>query len=516
MRKYGFDYLVEKAQLLMEMPAQVSRPETNPNVVAFKTSGKKGGQGIAKKISETLFQNWKPSGTAKIFNEYIAELLYRHNESHAFPYSSIVPYAKELIKSDEPFDLKKNTASNGDKIETFEQDFRDFVGTGNVDTGSLTRWALSYLMNKAEELNPGYLNSAEFFESATNPELVKSWTESYYDRKASIANRSTGYQKQVKDLYQVSAGEYAKMRSEVWPIIVKINRRTARMAPKSNPKRYALDTVIAALEGLISEVPGLIKHLGSLLKNFKQASKSGNILSKEEIESELENTLDPIDKDLSLEVFDEFDFLYEAGLGESENDEYSNHVDSKIRDRMVKNKLENYNDDFLNDVVEKGIISEDEKDIVNKWKNLILHVTEDPNAEFSKEERSEYAKMNREYAYKKQGEKWKAEKAEKEAAKKSGIKRDDGLGDLSVSELESKLEELLDSEDPDFTLIDKVEKRIEKLRKSGITEDYDSGVMGYFSEQVRKDQHINNIGEYKDRGFKKAQNYHQWMLLNGM
>lgn len=58
--------------------------------------------------------------------------------------------------------------------------------------------------------------------------------------------------------------------------------------------------------------------------------------------------------------------------------------------------------------------------------------------------------------------------------------------------------------------------RISRKMKKPVTEIQSEsfGVMGYLKEQVEKDRLINSRGEFKDRGFKRPKNYAHWMWLN--
>lgn len=46
-----------------------------------------------------------------------------------------------------------------------------------------------------------------------------------------------------------------------------------------------------------------------------------------------------------------------------------------------------------------------------------------------------------------------------------------------------------------------------------MSEDEESPVMGYMTEQIKKDK-FKPVGEFKDRGFKKVRNYNEWLIRN--
>jgi hypothetical protein len=88
---------------------------------------------------------------------------------------------------------------------------------------------------------------------------------------------------------------------------------------------------------------------------------------------------------------------------------------------------------------------------------------------------------------------------------------DGGDSEESISELEDRLSEIMMSDDPDLDEMDRISERITTLKKNKLNE---SSVMDYFTEQVKKDKFTNNVGEFKDRGFKKPKNYHHWLMIN--
>jgi hypothetical protein len=125
----------------------------------------------------------------------------------------------------------------------------------------------------------------------------------------------------------------------------------------------------------------------------------------------------------------------------------------------------------------------------------------------------EDARMIRQGEYEKRGKKWEAEKKLKEkGVKKPKINIEGEVAGLSAPEIEEKLREMMDDDDPDYEKIDAISKYLIKLKKDNPEDE--EGVMGYMTEQVNKDRHLNNIGEYRDRGFKKPINYAHWLFLN--
>jgi hypothetical protein len=497
MRKYGFDYLVEKASTINEMARpSTNRPETDENVLKFKSE-------IAKGIAKELFDGWKPPATSKVFLEYVGELMYQHLEGTIFPYSNFGTYAKELrLKSEEN-----------------EEDYLNFIRDGSDDSNKMVAWAVSTLMNR----DPNYLVSEEFFQKATDPEYIDEWRSTYSEKRASGAGTAKGYRRKIKSKYNITAEDFAKMKGEVWPIIVKINRKSRQYLPPgvlkalrqkediisgvdnkkdSSGDMYPLETFEETLIGIIDDIEYLsddyminIADMKQLLNVVNQRVSNSQPLSKEAIYSKIISKFP--DENFRDYFTDEYEEDLEMGQKESVSET------QETPEQAIKGVLDLYTPQFLQTITNKNIISEDEKEKVLSWKDLIQNPVDsgDIDSGMSKSEELETLRGVRSHEY--------ASKRAELINKKENIT--------------TTLSRLNKSPEKNQSKINKLERELESLTAylDKTTDNYtvkeeSYGVMGYFSEQVRKDQHINNIGEYKDRGFKKAQNYHQWMLLNGM
>jgi hypothetical protein len=156
----------------------------------------------------------------------------------------------------------------------------------------------------------------------------------------------------------------------------------------------------------------------------------------------------------------------------------------------IGNVYDMINDRMLNSIVEEGVISQEEADIIKKWASISskLHSNIETRGEkiakrmLDNQEKLKI-KADAEKKYKEQGEKWEAEKR----LKKKGVKK-------PKNDDEDDVDDLSDSDDDD----------------DSYNYEDEEGVMSYMTEQIRKDSHSNIIGEYKDRGFKKSKNYAYW------
>ena len=468
MRNYGFDYLVEKVQVLSEMAKTSStRPEKNEKVANFINV-------IRPKIGQKLFEKWKVPANVKLLNDFVTEALYEKIFNATFLYSSVNQYISKLWQ----------------KSPELQDDYLDFIGTGSNDSNKRSKWIISYLANK----KPNLATSEEFFNDVTNPEYIEKYKQILEDR-LEFKNRAKGYATSIQKKYSMSANDFATMKGEVWPIITKINRRSKTLLPPGtlqtlrNKERIVIDTDNKAtsedlkpLDAFIETLIGLrddqelveyynvdVKGLSGIIKTLEDRLSNNKPVSKEKL---YDAFINKFPKEISEYVADEYERDLESRKTKGVSEEM---IDDKRK--AVEDILDIYTPDFLKSVATKGIITEPEIEMVLKWKELI---------------KSSDA----------------MEKQEVSAGRKAAgfsseeIDTSDNLSD--VGKAADKRFYAKEKESPT--------QKPKKPRKQ--KQEDEEGVMGYFSEQVRKDNLLNNIGEFKDRGFKKPVNYHHWLSLN--
>ena len=469
MRNYGFDYLVEKVEVLSEMAKTSStRPEKNEKVANFINV-------IRPKIGQKLFEKWKVPANVKLLNDFVTEALYEKIFNATFLYSSVNQYISKLWQ----------------KSPELQDDYLDFIGTGSNDSNKRSKWIISYLANK----KPNLATSEEFFNDVTNPEYIEKYKQILEDR-LEFKNRAKGYATSIQKKYSMSANDFATMKGEVWPIITKINRRSKTLLPPGtlqtlrNKERIVIDTDNKAtsedlkpLDAFIETLIGLrddqelveeynvdVKGLSGIIKTLEDRLSNNKPVSKEKL---YDAFINKFPQEISEYVADEYERDLESRKTKGVSEEM---IDDKRK--AVEDILDIYTPDFLKSVATKGIITEPEIEMVLKWKELI---------------KSSDA----------------MEKQEVSAGRKAAgfsseeIDTSDNLSD--VGKAADKRFYAKEKESPT--------QKPKKPRKQK-EEEEENGVMGYFSEQVRKDSLLNNIGEFKERGFKKPVNYHHWLSLN--
>jgi hypothetical protein len=461
MRNIDFNFLVEKTIQLNEMGrASTSRGETDPNVLKFV--------GMKNEIAKKLFDGWKPPSIPMAFYEFITTSLYEEIEKIKFQYNSIVTYGKQLRA----------------KSEDMMDNYKDYIMGGSDDSNKIAAWVTSIWMNRKPEL----LVSEQFLNKITDPEYIENWKKEFYARKEQ-KYQAKSHMVKVERQYGVSAVDFESLKGEVWPIIVKINRKSKSLMPKGvlaslrrkeqvisgddspqaqpvGDEMYDLDTFVNVTFGNIIEDPDIadyykmnLNELKALYSNLEKRLNSNQPLSKEKIISNVINKF-PNQK-FKKYLLDE----YEADL-ESSNVESDVEKMVEPQNKVIKDVLDIYTPPFLDTLISRNIITNDERAIILKWKELLGSATIEKweDGGLSKAEQGETVRTMRDYDYKKRGEEWEAKKA----------------------------------------------KKASKNQPEQMSE----GVMSYFTEQVFKDSFSGDRGTFVERGFKKPVNYNHWLEIN--
>jgi len=478
MRNYGFDYLVEKVEVIKEMARpSTTRPEENEKVAKFMKEGRKF---IAKKI----FEKWSPPSPSKTLNDFIVEALYEEVFKTTYTYSSV----EKLFKT-----LK-------DTVDGFYDDYLDFIRGGSEDSNKRNQYVLSYLANKI----PNKILSQQFLDKITDEEYVKNYRASMSD-KAEFRSRAKGYQNKIQSKYSMSADDFATMKAEVSPIIVKINRKSRSLLPagalqalRRNEKiiisqdtgvnvseeMVPLDTFVETLMSLVDDVDLVeyysvnVEEARKTLKILQDRLNNSQPLSKDKI---IKNVINRFPEEIAEYLLDE----YETDLESRETKGVSEEIIDDQK-KAIESVLDIYTPSLLNDIEAKGIITKPEIDIVLKWKDLIQSAENLEKKEVAMNRKQAGLSVDDEYDMDSREDlkalrKYESEKAKEERESKK-----------SSSKNKRKSSNIEDDED----------------------EDEEVGVMSYMAEQVKKDGLLHTIGEYKDRGFKKPVNYHHWLSIN--
>lgn len=256
-------------------------------------------------------------------------------------------------------------------------------------------------------------------------------------------------------------------RNEVLKIINTITVKRSQKKPITDEEEIAYEKLTPFEKNVLAEF-----KMGEIIKIkqlFEQRLENKQPVSIDKINS----IIDKLGHEkISKFVRDEFEGLLS---------DYNEMVYSADADRYAT-IYDTLTDDLLNNLVDEGIITDEESELLTKWRNISSSLKQSIVSKSSKDANKAAEAQSREDVrnirqgeYEKRAKEWEAKKQ----SKKKGVnepKNDDEDDDM---------DELSDSED-------------------------EEGVMSYMTEQIRKDSHSNIIGEYKDRGFKKAKNYAYW------
>lgn len=299
--------------------------------------------------------------------------------------------------------------------------------------------------------------------------------------------------------------------------IEKIGEKPTEFNTKN--KLYPLFVMQTTLEQFLEIKLKIIQDI----RNKEEITPEGERLFKFD-RTILSNLLDTVNKRIDEKKPLEVDKIYKniiekmTGISDLVRREYdalykelqSNPMDA-LKDRY-DTVFDMLDDELLDNLEREGTINSEDREILKKWasisgnlqKNIQTRGERILRKNIQKGEQAKHAEDAKK-KYEDRGKKWAAKE-------KPNIDIKDEVEGLTASEIEEKLREMMLDPDADIEKIDAMSEYLSKLQADGPEDE--EGVMGYMTEQVNKDRHLNNIGEYKDRGFKKPKNYAHWLWMN--
>ena len=302
-----------------------------------------------------------------------------------------------------------------------------------------------------------------------------------------------------------SLENFLSWRNEVKKIINPITLKTSKKQPITADEEEAYEKLTPFEKNVLDEYN--VDEITKLIQLFKQRLENKQPVKIEKIHS----IIDQLGNEkISEFVKTEFDGLlsdYGEIIFSADENRYATIYD------ILDNNL-------LKGLVDEGIITDEESQVLAKWRKIassgqrsIVRKSSRDEEKASRAQSREDQRMIRQGEYEKRGEKWEADKKMKEQGiKKPKIDITDEVAGLSASEIEERLREMMDFDDPDYEKIDAISKYLNKLKKDN-SED-EEGVMGYMTEQINRDRFKDDRGKFVDRGFKKPKNYAHWLWLN--
>jgi hypothetical protein len=483
MRNYGFEYLVEKAQLVTEM--------ARSNIWSDYASSEGGGWSTWKDIYHTTLENIQKIGKVSVVHarqktiEYLGmAILETMNSNQGFnEYKKSVTF--EEIPPDERVDAKrlrftpayagwlqeKGYKHSDEKAKEFS--LINLVKT-NMDT--ITAPAFGELVRDPEQIS-AYLNDR----------LTPSTSSFAVGRQDQIIRSAGVDREQLNELlYQVKPILNKLKKSGKMPKSIRMSDDGSSSEGELNTEdpMYPLETLVETLINLVDERNQALKMykngqeiseeeetlllipnntLEQFVKVFQTRLKDKKPISKENIYSKFIQNLTTTTKVDGLEdlISDEFEMNLSEGGTESP-------IDAMVQ--RVSHQLDKFNPHILDQLVADNVISDDERQVVDQWKTVSSSIPK----------RAKRVKEN----------------PEEIAAQKSDLQ---ALRDYETNKRKEGFEK-------------KKRGGTRKLQEEEqITE---SSIMSYFSEQVEKDRHTHQHGVFVERGYRKPINYAHWLEIN--
>lgn len=555
MRNYGFDYLVEKVQVLNEM-ARFSPFWRNefPDFENLYLQVQEIMKGHPKAPpSPTLGHRRLEYVTKSLFNFLSAENLAKIGINKGVGFNqSVQDLAIRQLTPEERIGSRKQRAYTPEYANFAPKDANGMPK--NADNTQLQQDFMLRLMVKAykdEALSP------QFVKKLLNQKNIYDYADDNFTTKGYSSNFASGMTAKKEKMFDMSMGEAYIIQNKARSIIQKLKK--SKKLPKGiTSSIYHADTNFVqpepdvdnntpltifrnTLKQLISykqqitnlnkdndeEMRGVgldtqenIEYERDLLKNTPQATFNEVLRN---IEARIESNQDITDEKIQKFIINVMGNAggvvlkyYKRNLKTSS---YQNEAEMLLKKDRYQSVYDTLDDGLLDDLVNEGIITDEESEILSSWRNILSKLKLSIVSRSSKDDEKadvaqsrEDRKMIRQGEYEKQNKKREDKKLKEKGKKTPKIDISSEVSGLSVDELIDKIREMYDSDDTDFEKIDAMEKYLKKLKKDNPEDE--EGVMGYMTEQVNKDRHLNNIGEYKDRGFKKPINHAHWLWLN--
>lgn len=511
MRNYGFDYLVEKVHLLTEMP----RPTTifNPISVDFNSL-------YEKLINDEINRGNNSIGTRQL-------IVWRFIMSTLNDF--LVKRGKGYTKTEE-----------GDgKVPLTSKELSKKFG-GGTSHGQTKVAVLTMVKAHKDVVNDPKVR--EFLNDPENMEKFKEYAgfgktsddiedETREDKlgKKSISSRRKGKIKSLKDTTGMGIVETEELNAKLHDKIIQMNRVMAgrkgkatrkgeTYSPKTDNDNWEIDNqaiadameIVYFIDSAINEdkVTGGNFSKTALddlqyLRNMYQATIDGGQGATIDEFIAFVNKLKRM-KGMTEDRIEALDaVLYE--IEDLESYSRKEPTLSDIYNAKTEIKIEGYDNDVINKYLDTPELKRSFKTLMDsrkRWRAV-------KNAELQKR----VEKKMEDVGYKK----FLAKRPDMEGQDETFV----NPAIIQLIDQLKKLQKKLDTTE-DESEIAKLEKKFENIQKKisqirkGLNseEGEESGVMGYLSEQISKDRHINLIGEFKERGYKKFKNYHHWLSTN--
>jgi len=504
MRKYGFEYLVEKVQVLNEMAkGRVYPPMSQDATTDDVKKALMEFDNIYGKVHEIM--KHEGGNTARIIFDYLITTYYAYAKKQPTPSGAVWARSKNFVKQNTEDYLEwvatyKTKSKGGSKKET------------STNPLSIGNYIKDYYLTHLIKQYPNVVFSDSFRKKILDPSNIKQFVNNPGGYDASGQSIIADIAKNRKEqLYGRDLGDIFQIEAQARPLLVQINR----LMRKKRKENWNIEDEKATPEVHLSKE--LAEELSYIVpftdKGFQNSSsdtenKGGSLFAKREMDDE--KTSNPRkyfgEKFTEKEILQLIGFLEsreESGLGITEA-QWLNLI-SKMK---TSNPLISELGEYLLSVAkrEKKQNIDESGEFEGYDKEALAQVLNTPEKE----------DIFRSFYELRQAEADKQSEIEEKrfiaAARKYEKAQQSSLGMGIEGQIEKLMLKAEESDNP--SEIKSIKRKIEALQRKREQPEDEEGVMGYFSEQILKDRHTNVIGEFKERGYKKFKNYNHWLSTN--
>lgn len=489
MRKYDFDYLVNKVQTINEM----ARPRVYQKLAVAEPESP---FGEFDEIYVATGRKMKGIGgnVQRMLLDYlIINFYYAINQE----------------------DLSVGGAANlsGQFAKENKEEYINWVNTykkekeGTTDPMIMGNYKKDFYLYHLIKTHPEIVKSPEFRQNTLDENNIKSFIDNPGGYDASGQSITAGFHKQRKEnLYGKELGDIYQIQAQAHPLLIMINK----MMRRKRRENWQIDDEKASPAAHLAK--NIAEELSFILpytSNSQQSDEGGSLFAQKETEQDkTSNPRKYFGKKFTTNDIDQLiGFLEEReenGVGLTE-EQWVNLINKmKVKDPNIA-ELGQYLLQVSQQEKEQNIDESDEFEGYDR--EVLAKVLDTPEKEdiFRSWYELKQAEADRQSEI--------DEKRFASAMKKHNKFMRSGSGvEHQIEELMIKAEE---SDDPGE--IRRIKKHIERLQKKREWEakKEENGVMGYMTEQVFKDSFTDKRGKFVDRGFKKPVNYAHWLDING-
>lgn len=503
MRNYGFDYLIEKVQVLSEM-AQDSIYKKMAQVEGGESPYQKFNEIWANVIKNIAVESGQ-SAAQRLALDYViinvAKAVSGENIQGSFVGNRTTEYAKENKNSYENWwytHKGKRSAKYGPMAQSNAK--KEF-----------------YLIELVKE-NPEVATSEKLQKTLLNDKNIKKFLAKPGGYDASLNSNTAGYAKATKEeMFGKELPEILKSMGAAMPLLKNINKMMAKLRrgkweegdqefeATQSPSMILADKMLDIATILGSKAVDVVdRDVSPLSAKAEKENNPSYYFRKNLTKNQISQIADGIEK------------LIDAKTG----------VDKEIwrkKATQIGQKVSPIFGDFMNFLLDTAEVEEDqqidENEMYEGYDSRVLDKVLDSDEKWEifdqwySMEKIRRGKQNTKQSIGDVGDVGEFNKAlnkrlgieDKSKAKDKKSKKSESS---DIIEIKRKIKEIKNSDDPDYDEIDRLEKQLRG------EEDEEIGIMGYFTEQVFRDSFADNRGKFVDRGFKKPVNYNHWLSIN--